>query len=226
MKNRKSRAKVRSALWHRDFFSLKHIGTFFGAVAYVLSVLILFQFVSLQLVLGFYENPVPIAEAAANVKNSQVTKRTATGLPLRILIPKIRVNALINQVGLVADGSMGVPKLPRDTAWYKLGPKPGEAGSAVISGHVNWLYGAKGSFEYLKVLKPGDKIIVQNDKGESISFIVRTSRTLDREANATDVFYSYDGKSHLNLITCAGVWDKSAKAYSKRLVVFADKVTK
>ncbi|MFA6447281.1 MAG: class F sortase [Patescibacteria group bacterium] len=225
MKNRKSRAKVRPALWRRDFFSPKHIGTFFGAVVYVIAVLVLIQFVSLQLILGFYENSVPTAEAATNGKSFQL-KTAATGLPVRILIPKIRVNALINQVGLVADGSMGVPKLPRDTAWYKLGPKPGEAGSAVISGHVNWLYGAKGSFEYLKVLKPGDKIVVQNDKGESISFVVRTSRTLDREANATDVFYSYDGKAHLNLVTCAGAWDKTAKAYSKRLVVFADKVTK
>ena len=38
------------------------------------------------------------------------------GLPVRIKIPSIRVNAVIRSVGLASDGSMGVPKLPRDAA--------------------------------------------------------------------------------------------------------------
>jgi hypothetical protein len=46
----------------------------------------------------------------------------------------------------------------------------------------------------------------------------------DPSADATAVFISNDGSSHLNLITCDGVWDKQAKQYSKRLVVFADRI--
>jgi hypothetical protein len=38
------------------------------------------------------------------------------------------------------------------------------------------------------------------------------------------VFASNDGGAHLNLITCAGEWNKGKKSYSERLVVFADKV--
>jgi len=34
--------------------------------------------------------------------------------------------------------------------------------------------------------------------------------------------FSNDGKAHLNLITCAGVWDEVEKSHSSRLVVFAD----
>jgi len=163
---------------------------------------------------------IPVAQAQAPQGKAPVP----IGSPIRIKIPSIRVNALVRKVGLTASGSMGVPKLPRDAAWYMLGPKPGEQGSAVISGHVNWLYGATGVFERLKALQPGDRITVQDDKGRSTSFIVREKREYGLKDDTTDVFRSYDGKSHLNLVTCSGVWDKAAKVYSKRLVVFADKV--
>ncbi|PIZ82226.1 MAG: class F sortase, partial [Parcubacteria group bacterium CG_4_10_14_0_2_um_filter_41_6] len=38
-----------------------------------------------------------------------------------------------------------------------------------------------------------------------------------------EVFNSSDGKAHLNLITCTGVWNKEDNAFSERLVVFTDK---
>ncbi len=145
------------------------------------------------------------------------------GAPARIRIPGIAVDAAIEKVGLAADKSMGVPKDPLNAAWFSLGPRPGETGSAVIAGHVNWFYGATGAFEHLHDVKTGDTIVVQDDVGASISFVVREIRTYDAAADATEVFSSHDGKAHLNLITCDGVWDKRDKQYSKRLVVFADR---
>ena len=63
-----------------------------------------------------------------------------------------------------------------------------------------------------------------DDKGTLTSFVVRESRKYNVAADATAVFISNDGKAHLNLITCNGAWDARAKTYTKRLVVFADKV--
>lgn len=197
---------------------------------YVSAVFVLFQFISVQLAVGFYEKPATqgtVQFKAALVKT--VAKPTpkakiALGLPTRITIPRMRVNSAVLPVGITPAGAMGIPKRPQDTTWYMLGPKPGEVGSAVIAGHLNWLYGATGAFQYLHTLKPGDKITVQNDLGKSVTFVVRKTRWFGKNDDAADVFYSYDGKSHLNLVTCAGVWDKVSKAYSKRLVVFADKV--
>lgn len=145
------------------------------------------------------------------------------GVPVNIKIPSIKVDGVIEKVGLKTDGSMDVPKQPLDAAWYELGPRPGEIGSAAIDGHVNWYYGATGVFADLRKVKPGDKITVQDDKGAIISFVVRGSRMYAAAADAVDVFKSSDGKAHLNLITCDGTWDKNAKQYTKRLVVFADK---
>jgi sortase (surface protein transpeptidase) len=157
------------------------------------------------------------------VSNHLLAIGESIGVPVNIKIPSIKVDAVIEKVGLKTDGSMGVPKQPLDAGWYELGPRPGEIGSAAIDGHVNWYYGATGVFADLRKVKPGDKITVQDDKGAIISFVVRGSRMYAAAADATDVFKSSDGKAHLNLITCDGVWDKNAKQYSKRLVIFADK---
>jgi hypothetical protein len=65
---------------------------------------------------------------------------------------------------------------------------------------------------------------IEDEQGVSTSFVVRETRTYGNKDDASAIFQSNDGKAHLNLITCAGVWDKIAKMYSKRLVVFTDKV--
>jgi LPXTG-site transpeptidase (sortase) family protein len=148
---------------------------------------------------------------------------SGTGLPARIKIPSIHVDAIVEQVGLTPEGAVDVPKDPANAAWYDLGPLPGTEGSSVITGHVNWYNGAKGVFENLGKVKPGDRIEVVDDRGLSVFFIVREARSYDADAHAADVFISSDGKSHLNLITCEGVWDSRAKQYTQRRVVFADR---
>lgn len=154
-----------------------------------------------------------------------VIENAAPGLPVRLKIPAINVNSAFEYVGLTPGGAVGIPKNPANVAWYNLGPRPGDIGSSVITGHINWYYGAIGVFVNLSKIKPGDKITVLDDKGATISFVVREIRDYDAAANAIDVFSSNDGKAHLNLITCDGVWDKSAQQYTKRLVVFADRET-
>lgn len=150
---------------------------------------------------------------------------TKPGLPVRLKIPGIHVDSAIEYVGLTPQGAVGIPKNPNNAAWYNLGPQPGDIGSAVITGHVNWYYGATGVFANLHKLKPGDKITVQDDKGSVFSFVVREIRDYAAAGDATDVFYANDEKAHLNLITCEGVWDRSAQQYTQRLVVFTDKET-
>jgi len=163
-----------------------------------------------------------IGEAAAPTASASAAHEN-TGAPVRITIPSIVVDAVVEKVTLAADGSMGVPKRPDDVAWYALGPRPGETGSAIIAGHVDSMYGDAAVFADLHKLKAGDKITVEDDRGGVISFVVRESRKYDAAADATNVFSSNDGKAHVNLITCSGTWDKSARQYTERLVVFADR---
>ncbi len=150
-------------------------------------------------------------------------RQEGSGLPIRLKIPKINVNAAVEYVGLTSDGAMDVPKSPADAAWFSLGPRPGENGSAVIAGHYGWKNGIPAVFDNLHKLQKGNKLYVEDEKGATITFVVREVRTYDQNEDASGVFSSSDGESHLNLITCEGVWNKTQKSYSNRLVVFTDK---
>jgi len=144
-------------------------------------------------------------------------------LPIRIKIPKIGVDAVIRYSGLTPDGAMAIEKNPDEVAWYQLGPRPGEIGSAVIAGHYGFLNGIGSVFNRLNTLRAGDKIQTVDEIGITTVFVVRTSQTYTPTADASDVFKSNDGTAHLNLITCDGTWQNAEQTYSNRLVVFADK---
>lgn len=168
--------------------------------------------------------PVPSdAQPQPDLSQQPVPESAGIGVPVRFQIPSIGVDAAIEQVGLTTDGSMGVPQDPMNAAWYELGPSPGETGSAVIAGHVDWYGGATGVFANLDKVRPGDTVTVHDDSGAAISFVVREIRVYAAAEDAAAVFISTDGKAHLNLITCDGTWNKDAQQYSERLVVFTDK---
>jgi len=166
----------------------------------------------------------PIVQAdVRTVVDPAVVPDTQVSRPIRLKIPAIKVDAAIEAVGLAADGTMDVPTIPSDVAWFERGPTPGQVGSAVITGHYGWKNGKGMIFNNLHKLRPGDVISVEDGLGVLSTFEVKTSRRYDPNADVPEVFESADGQAHLNLITCEGVWDASSKSYSKRLVVFSDK---
>jgi LPXTG-site transpeptidase (sortase) family protein len=146
-------------------------------------------------------------------------------LPTRLEIPKINIDAAIEDVGLTPQGTMAVPEGPLDVAWFDLGPRPGQTGSAVIAGHEGWKDGVRAVFDDLYQLRAGDKLYVKDREGMTTTFVVRSMRTYNQNEDASDIFSSSDGKAHLNLITCEGIWNAAQKSYSGRLVIFADKET-
>lgn len=151
---------------------------------------------------------------------NQVVTKISVGPPARLNIPAINVNAKIQHLGVTSQGEMEVPSNTVDVGWFKLGSRPGEKGSAVIAGHIDGKNGDSGVFTNLYKLKAGDKLYIEDDKGIIISFVVRESRTYN-PGYAEEVF-SLNDNTHLNLVTCDGVWDGVKKSYNKRLVVFAD----
>ena len=143
--------------------------------------------------------------------------------PVRLKIPKISVDALIEHKGITSNGEMDVPKNPSNTAWFSLGTRPGDEGSAVIGGHFGWRDNIPAVFDNLDKLQKGDVVLVEDEKGSNITFVVRESRIYNPKEYTPDIFVSNDDKAHLNLITCTGDWNKANKSYSTRLVVFTDK---
>lgn len=151
------------------------------------------------------------------------SENITSGLPVRLKIPNIDIDVAIENVGLTPDGSMAVPKSTSTVGWFELGQRPGENGTAVIAGHYGPTNGKPSVFDNLSKLQEGGKIYIEDDRGITISFVIRKSDSYNPTADATQVFSSDDELSHLNLITCEGAWDKEKKNYSSRLVIFTDK---
>lgn len=212
-KKRKSQARIRLAL----LAGLLVVSTFAigGFYKHHVEIFALFQVTEVD---RSIIAALPLSGDAVNEPEDLLITDSA----MRIQIPSIGVDAAVEHVGLTPDGAMDVPADPMNAAWYSPGVRPGDVGSAVIDGHVDWYDGEEGVFENLKDLKPGDEIVVL-DEGEMVVFVVRKIRKYDPEADATDVFISTDGAAHLNLITCDGVWDEEEGQYTERLVVFTDK---
>lgn len=157
-------------------------------------------------------------------KQEQEQEKADSGLPVRLKIPKINVDAAVDPMGTTPSGAMEIPSGSKNVGWYKFGPHPGDNGSAVIDGHYGrWKNGEGSVFDDLNNLEKGDILYIDDEKGATTTFVVRESRKYDPNADASDIFESSDGKAHLNLITCEGIWDKASKSYSQRLVVFTDK---
>jgi LPXTG-site transpeptidase (sortase) family protein len=162
---------------------------------------------------------------AVALSNSASFASPSAGHPVRLIISKIKINAAVDPVGVTSTGAMEVPSAPENVGWFKFGPIPGDNGSAVIDGHYGlWKNGDIAVFDHLDQLKPGDDIVIEDEKGAITTFVVRESRVYSPTEDASNVFNSSDGRAHLNLITCGGTWDEALKSYPDRLVVFADKV--
>lgn len=143
--------------------------------------------------------------------------------PVRLIIPSINVEALIEPVGLTSDGAMDVPKGPNTIGWFNQGSLPGENGSAVMTGHYGWKNNIPAVFDNLRKLKKGDKVYSEDKNGIITVFFVTKIQIYDKDEDVPAIFVSTDGKAHLNLITCTGAWNRNEKTFSDRLVIFAEK---
>ncbi|MFI6228973.1 class F sortase [Micromonospora echinospora] len=143
--------------------------------------------------------------------------------PTRIRIPKIGVDAPTVPLGLDKNQQIAVPPLnqPGKTGWYKLGPSPGEIGTAVVVGHVDSRAKGRAVFYRLGALKPGDTIEVPREDGKKARFVVDGVTRYPKKKLPLDLVYGHTDKAQLRVITCGGGYDKAAKAYKDNIVVFA-----
>lgn len=139
--------------------------------------------------------------------------------PARLIIPSIKLDTSVIEVGVTANGEMDVPDgKTKNVGWYRYGTIPGDVGSAVMDAHV---YAA---FKNLRNVKIGDDIYVVNMRGEKLHFRVTDSRVYEFDKLPLEhIFANSDGR-HLNFITCARKFIPSLNTYSHRLVVYTELV--
>src|SRR5690606_4056901 len=119
-----------------------------------------------------------------------------------------------------SQGRMDVPVDWYNAGWYQYGPRPGEQGSAVIAGHLDTPTGDTSIFYNLDNLATGDQVQVTDVTGKTLTFEVVDSQVFSDQNFPLKLVFEQNDAARLNLITCTGTFDQSARNYSDRLVVF------
>jgi sortase (surface protein transpeptidase) len=148
-----------------------------------------------------------------------VADRHDGAAPVKLVVPALGVDAEIVPVGY-RNGEMDVPPSAGLVAWYEHGPAPGEAGSAVLAGHVAW-NGRRGVFWDLRDLPPGAEFEVRFDDDSVRRFRAVTLTSFGKTELPGDEIFRRTGEPELTLITCGGAFNPSIGRYEDNVVVTA-----
>lgn len=163
--------------------------------------------------------PSTAAPELAEVNPFRQTAVTPTGMPTRLRVPSIGVDALIEDLRIGANGELSPPVDFARPGWYVEGTAPGDVGPAVIAGHVD-SYRGPAIFYRLRELTAGDQIEVDRG-GAIVRFTVTSTAWYPKSSFPTQEVYGPTPDSQLRLITCGGAFDRTARSYRNNLVVYA-----
>jgi sortase (surface protein transpeptidase) len=164
--------------------------------------------------------PPPSATPTAPYATPTPDEFEAAGLPVRLEIPAIGVDAAVEHVGRMPNNEIDVPKLPADVAWFNESARPGQTGKpAVIAGHLDSRTGPAVFWDLRKLL-PGDELVVTYANGARYVFAVEDKERYFADQLPVQKLLGRNPRRMLNLITCDGAWDQGRASYVQRLAVY------
>jgi hypothetical protein len=150
-------------------------------------------------------------------------RRVAPGVPVRLRIPALRVDAPIDPV-TAPNGVLRPPDDPNRLGWWSDGARTGSRhGTSLLAGHsVN---NGDGALDHLADLRGGDVVEVDlpattDVPARTLTYRVESVTSYDREELARDAadLFRTDGKPALAIVTCI---DFNGVSYQGNLVVRA-----
>jgi len=141
------------------------------------------------------------------------------GEPTRLRLPSIAVDTSIVAVGMQADGQMEVPPAAL-VGWYRLGPRPGAPGSAVLAAHIDYA-GQRGAFFALPRVQVGDAVLVTESDGIERRYVVTERAQVAKADVDLSRYFTNEGPTRLTLITCGGVFNGASGHYRDNIIITA-----
>jgi sortase family protein len=138
--------------------------------------------------------------------------------PDRISIPAAKIDAAIRPVS-ARGGTLGVPPVGV-AGWYSGGPRPGEAGRAVIIGHLDTGRGPA-LFAHVPNLRPGTIISITDRRGELHRYRVVGTAQVHKDRFPVAQVYGPAPAPVLVLVTCGGQWRGKARGYRDNILLYA-----
>jgi hypothetical protein len=170
-------------------------------------------------VAGVAADPSPAA-----VGDSTPSYVTALGRsrPVHLSVPRVGIDTSLMDLGLQSDGTIEVPpdQSTAPAGWYRNLASPGEAGTAVIVGHLDSPQ-APAVFFNLGAMRPGDHLSVARADGTTANFTVTEVGSYPHDQFPTEAVYGPSPTPVLRLVTCGGPFQRGV-GYDGNVVVFAD----
>jgi sortase (surface protein transpeptidase) len=143
-------------------------------------------------------------------------KGAGRSVPVWLEIPDLGVRAGVVPIGLRPDGTLDVPTPRPDApaAWYERSPTPGENGSSVIVGPGS-------AFDRLRLLRPGDELMVGRADGSVIHFTVTRIALYPTTHLPAEQAHGPSDHPTLTLLTSGGRPDLNHGSTPHNLLVFA-----
>lgn len=166
------------------------------------------------------------APAPARVPVLTVASATVPAVadPVRLRIAAVGIEAPLTGASLDGGAALLPPADAALAGWFTGGPRPGEVGPAVVTGHVDWS-GRPGALDGLAAVEPGDEVLVDRTDGTVARFSVTRVERHDKAAFPGDRVYAPTPAAELRLITCGGPFDHARGGYRDNVVVWARQVT-
>lgn len=164
-------------------------------------------------------SPPPPSASSSATRPAKPSATLARSVPVALRIPAIGISVSLGTLGLNPDRTVQVPTNYQLPGWFRLGPSPGEVGSAVIVGHVDDFKGPAVFFR-LGSLKVGDKVEVSLANGAVAHFKVTSMATYPKTQFPAKQVYASHGYSALQLVTCGGAFDTRTGHYLSNVVAY------
>jgi LPXTG-site transpeptidase (sortase) family protein len=143
----------------------------------------------------------------------------------RIQIADISLDAPVVTLGVDPDGTMQIPKGPKEVAWYTFSARPGYKGNVVMAGHVDYVNYGPAVFWSLRQLKEGEEIVVTLADGSTFNYRIVSVTAYDEATAPVQEIVGPTTNESITLITCTGTFSRASHDYDKRLVVRGERVS-
>jgi len=142
--------------------------------------------------------------------------------PVRIAIPALGVSAQVLAEPLGAGGTLEIPP-PAEVGWYEAGPAPGQTGTTLIAGHIDY-DGVNGAFLSLSDLPVGATVTLTTASGGSFAYQVTRRLLLPQSNLAASGLLRDTGPPSLVLMSCGGTFVPAEEGYADNVIVVATPV--
>jgi sortase (surface protein transpeptidase) len=162
-----------------------------------------------------------IAPTATQIANYSVS---AT-LPKYLIVPKLKIDAMIDPVGLDNNNRLNAPNNIFNVGWWQASSQPGQTGATVLDGFTN-NGTSPGLFAALADLAPGDTFKLQTGNNTVLNYVV--VKTVEYGTNGLNMDQAISPvsstQSGLNIITCTGQTLTCPSTSNPDFVVFSQEL--